>query len=189
MKKIIFILFSVLLINCNKSISVKESMPLVVGDGYERQFGRPFFLSLRANDSLERDYLRLCAEKRTNEPIQESFFTICKPSVKDSVSFRVAFEQMKTGLCKDTIDIYINNTLLSTGEYPSNPQCRIYFPKLPKYVECTYVNNKKQEEASLLILFHNEKVYFDTIIPLRFREIGISHAGRNFDISFTGAIH
>jgi hypothetical protein len=188
MKNIILILFCASIFNC-KSISTKKEVPLVLVNGYSRQYGRPYFLSLRPNDSLEGDYLRMCAGKRTNEPIQESFFTICKPSIKDSISFHLAFEQSKTGLCKDTIDIYIDNKLLITGEYPSNPQCRVYFPKLPKYVECTYINERKQEQASLIILFHNEKIYFDTIIPLRFREIGISHAGRNFDIGFTGAIH
>ena len=183
--KLIFFLY--VFASCHLPPNNESLKKTLLKEGYKREFGSKFNFFPERNDSIEENYHRKFAVKYAKAKNRPSFFDY--PPIKDSINFTIKFEQLKTGLCKDTIDIYINNKLLISGEHPSKPACRRYYPELPKYAEGTFINKTKRKEASVMVVFHNEKVLFDTIVPLRFKEIIIGRPGYDFFINFEKALH
>jgi hypothetical protein len=188
------LLFLLIVFNCKIATysNNKQIIKSLMTDGYSRNGNGSFQFGIgkygRDGDSLEFEYegkLRrtyLKSNKNKKKSFEDILFS--NPTIKDTIAFLMSYEQQRTPYCKDTIDVYMNNQLVSSGEYPSNPQCRRYYRELPPHVKCTYVNQKKLKEASLLLVFHNEKIYFDTIIPLRFKKILIGHPGHGFWFQF-----
>ena len=84
--------------------------------------------------------------------------------------------------------MYINNKIWRRGLYPYRSSCRQYHSELPENVKGVYINKNKQKEVPILIVFHNDKVYFDTIVSLRFKEIVIGHPGNGFFVKFEKAL-
>ena len=182
---IIFGLLITVLTNCNKKSKGIIFVKPLISKGYQRQFSEKFNYTPSLSDAQEELYYMKFLRTHKREE-HEAFFYL--PNIKDTINLQVGFEQIRTPYCKDTIDVYINNELLCAGEYPPNPQCQIYYPKLPRFVNCNYYNHQKLKEASILLVFHNEKVYFDTIIPLRFKRILITHPGFGFAFKFEKAL-
>jgi hypothetical protein len=114
------------------------------------------------------------------------------PSIKDSTRIWVGFPginfRKNKYSCIDTIDVYIDNKLASSGLCPYKLSCRADYPDLPLNMAFTYVNKNKQKEAKISIVFRNDKIYYDTIVPLRFKEISIWNDADKFSFYFEKAL-
>jgi hypothetical protein len=180
---IISILFCWLLLNCKTPIKNKITDSLVL-EGYKREYGTAFQYTSLLNDTTEGNFYY--NSKYGNQKRRKSFFDL--PSIKDSIALTIGFDQSVGGSCIDTVDVYINNMLWYSGKHPYSRACRRYTSNLLDGVEGIYLNTKKEKNASILILFRNDKIYFDTIIPLRFKQIIIGHPNHGFFIKFGKAI-
>jgi hypothetical protein len=161
--------------------------------GYTQEYGERFQYS-PADDSLEYAYEVKYLRKYGVDKYRKSFVDV--PTIKDTMHIEIGFDQPPSNstrknasnFCKDTIDVYLNNELISTGEYPMQRACWIYYKYLPMQVHCTYKNRKRLSKAQLLIVFHDHKVYYDTIIPLRFKYMHIGHPLVGFNTLFKKAL-
>ena len=175
--------FSLFLSTCISPNNNQRVTKALVLNGYVRDsITMEFNFTPRRNDTIEENYFDNFIASKS----KVSFLNV--PTIKDSIHITMGFEQLKTVYCKDTIDIYFNNKLLYSKEHPSNPQCTMYYPELSEFVEYTYINHKRRKKIAILIAFHNEKIYFDTIISLRFKHIYIPHAGNGFSFRFEKAL-
>ncbi len=158
------------IINTNRVVS-KE----LAQKGYDRALLSDFEYKWGFNSDKEWAFRQVYLKKYKDSLVKPPFLTI--PLVKDSIMVWVGFPgetyRKAVDLTLDTIDVYINNKLRHRGIYPYKLQDRSKYPKLPIDGDFLFLNKRKRKEVALTVVYHNDKRYFDTIVPLRFREIGI----------------
>ena len=187
-KFLIIFLSITVIIGCKISKRDTYLIQQLMHKGYEKgnigyfDYNYSMFQTL---DTIEHTYYQKYYEGNKNKIRKEVFLNI--PNVKDSIKFWVSFPgvtfRKNSDSRIDTIDIFIDNKLFNTGRYPYKLQDRYNYPNLPQRANFTYLNRIKQKEIAITIVFHNDKIYFDTIIPLRFREVHVYY-DTNHTISF-----
>lgn len=176
--KIIVLLLFLLSLGCKSKETSRFILLKLTQQGYERALIEHFDYQPNPLSDEESQYVfREYYKKYKDSLTQPSFLTI--PSIKDtlivSVSFPSEVYRKHNDLTLDTIDVYINNKLWHSGVYPYKLQDRSRYPNLPTYGSFKFINKKKTCEASLTVVYRNDKIYFDTLIPLRFRALHISY--------------
>lgn len=189
MKVYFFLIIILLLYDCNnhsKKIVRLESS--YIQKGYVRAYSSVFTYHSYLIDSLEDLYYIDFLQKHNKE--KQAFFTF--PSVKKNINIFVGFPGeifRKADGCIDTIEIYVDNKLCNTGLYPYTLGCRTNYPNLPTHPQFIYNNERKAQTAHINIVFRKDRIYFDTIIPLRFNEVNIlNKLNGEFSISFGKAL-
>jgi hypothetical protein len=118
-----WIAFMVILSNCNVSVNNRLTQKTLIENGYRRENGDNFMYISRFTDTLEDRYYLNYELKYAKKRVSPSFFSY--PSIKDSIAFLIAFEQLdgRNGKvsCIDSIDVYINKQIWRSGLYPLAP--------------------------------------------------------------------
>jgi hypothetical protein len=185
-RKIIFftITSSIILLfcqNCKTNTFVNNKSILNIKENYVREEG-VFHLG---NDSMDIDYVIKWRKKADNRE-KKAFLPNIRPSVKDTIAINFFLESLSPNYRYEKISIYIDNTLIKEDTIPSRYAYSEYFPTFPEYFSTNYHNKNKHRSAKITIALHTQKVFFDTIIPLRFNIIDIKRLGGNFDFAFSG---
>lgn len=189
---LILLILIVLSFNCSVS-KVDYLLKSLVDTGYEKGIIEHFeYRNTLKPDSIaqiEAHYYVSQYVKKYKE--RKSFLDM--PFVKDSIKIWIGFSAINFRKnkysCIDTIDVYVDNKLMSTGFYPYKLSCRSDYPNLPLNAQFTFLNANKQKEANIKVVFKNDRIYFDTIVPLRFREIGIWNDADKFSFYFEKALN
>lgn len=176
--KIILLFVCMLNTRCKSSETNRYIAHKLMQQGYERAFVKKFYCDISgvSDEEILRSY-REYHKKYKDSLIKPSFLTI--PPVKDTVTVDASFPgetyRKQADLSLDTIDIYMNNKLCYSGAHPYRLQDRTRYPNLPLSGFFSFVNKKKRQEAALTVVYRNDKIYFDTIVPLRFNTLIISY--------------
>lgn len=179
-----------LLSNCQMPIRESKLILTLNKQGYTKGLVKEKQYITSYSDTVEANYyLQFLKNNRQN---RSAFFSF--PAVKDKIEIFVGVPGIhfrKAHGCIDTIDVYIDNKLYHTGLYPYTLGCRSNYPNLPTHPEFIYGNIHKVKTVHIIVVFQKDKVYLDTIIPLRFKKILIFYnlPREDFFISFEGALN